>query len=418
MLSCTFCAHRNPDRSKFCNECGSPLHLAPCEQCAAVNDRAAAACHQCGAPLAATVPIESSLAAPESPPEAGGEDDRERAGAPGVADSADSHAEPVFVAPIAGALADDEDVLAHVSPIAATDVSVNAAAMTPHNSVPTALAERLDARHWLADAAAIASQKPAEADPVLARPFTLGIDTAPFMPGPGEVTQAADTTDLDTVHVVDPVRVVNTVDAVDVDAPRRRPTPAYPRRRRSHAVVLAIAVAAVAGAMAWSAWNPALIDSIPEWLAALVPTRQSAVAPATDTGPREAPSAGVQAPPALVQAPSTSVQTSTTPVQAPPSNEAGPIVAPAASADVLPADRTLASLPPLDDAMPPARLDTVGALDTMPRLMPLDEVVARLPAAKSSRAGDTRSREQAERDALATQRLIARDLADIRRQPR
>jgi hypothetical protein len=49
--SCLFCSHANPAGSKFCNECGSPLHLNPCPECAAINDHEAPKCHQCGAPL-------------------------------------------------------------------------------------------------------------------------------------------------------------------------------------------------------------------------------------------------------------------------------------------------------------------------------------------------------------------------------
>src|SRR5215471_9532148 len=32
-LLCRFCDHYNPAGAKFCNDCGSPLHLKPCEQC-------------------------------------------------------------------------------------------------------------------------------------------------------------------------------------------------------------------------------------------------------------------------------------------------------------------------------------------------------------------------------------------------
>jgi len=35
---CPYCAHVSPDDSKFCNECGAALHLAPCPHCGAVND--------------------------------------------------------------------------------------------------------------------------------------------------------------------------------------------------------------------------------------------------------------------------------------------------------------------------------------------------------------------------------------------
>lgn len=47
-LLCFCCDHRNPAGSKFCNACGTPLHLKPCKHCEAINARAAAHCHQCG----------------------------------------------------------------------------------------------------------------------------------------------------------------------------------------------------------------------------------------------------------------------------------------------------------------------------------------------------------------------------------
>ena len=43
-LSCRFCHHANPSGAKFCNECGSPLHLRPCPRCEAVTDASAGAC--------------------------------------------------------------------------------------------------------------------------------------------------------------------------------------------------------------------------------------------------------------------------------------------------------------------------------------------------------------------------------------
>jgi hypothetical protein len=46
---CRFCRHVNPPAAKFCNECGSPLHLRPCPNCDAITDATAQACHQCGA---------------------------------------------------------------------------------------------------------------------------------------------------------------------------------------------------------------------------------------------------------------------------------------------------------------------------------------------------------------------------------
>jgi ribosomal protein L40E len=48
-LVCPFCDHRNSAGAKFCSDCGSPLHLKPCNQCDAVNSRAATNCYKCGA---------------------------------------------------------------------------------------------------------------------------------------------------------------------------------------------------------------------------------------------------------------------------------------------------------------------------------------------------------------------------------
>ncbi len=59
---CRFCRHGNPDGAKFCNECGSQLSLAPCPSCEAINDRDASTCHQCGAALAPLVGSETTSA--------------------------------------------------------------------------------------------------------------------------------------------------------------------------------------------------------------------------------------------------------------------------------------------------------------------------------------------------------------------
>lgn len=44
---CRFCDHHNPAAAKFCNDCGWPLHLKPCNQCGEVNEHAATNCHKC-----------------------------------------------------------------------------------------------------------------------------------------------------------------------------------------------------------------------------------------------------------------------------------------------------------------------------------------------------------------------------------
>src|SRR6266567_1661626 len=55
-LACNFCAHGNPEGSKFCNECGSSLNLSLCCRCEAINAVSAERCHQCGAPLSSGDP--------------------------------------------------------------------------------------------------------------------------------------------------------------------------------------------------------------------------------------------------------------------------------------------------------------------------------------------------------------------------
>lgn len=55
-LDCPFCERPNPEDAKFCNSCGSPLHLKPCKECGAVDDVRAKACYKCGAPFPARVP--------------------------------------------------------------------------------------------------------------------------------------------------------------------------------------------------------------------------------------------------------------------------------------------------------------------------------------------------------------------------
>ena len=45
---CPFCNHANPAGAKYCNDCGSPLHLKPCNHCEAINDQVASNCYRCG----------------------------------------------------------------------------------------------------------------------------------------------------------------------------------------------------------------------------------------------------------------------------------------------------------------------------------------------------------------------------------
>ena len=62
---CRFCAHDNPERARFCNECGSPLHLKPCPRCEAVNEDQAVRCYECGASLTDELPETAEAVAAE-----------------------------------------------------------------------------------------------------------------------------------------------------------------------------------------------------------------------------------------------------------------------------------------------------------------------------------------------------------------
>jgi hypothetical protein len=60
---CPFCKHANPAGAKYCNDCGSPLHLKPCSQCEAINDQVASNCYSCGTefPPLSTAPEAASV---------------------------------------------------------------------------------------------------------------------------------------------------------------------------------------------------------------------------------------------------------------------------------------------------------------------------------------------------------------------
>ena len=67
-LQCLVCDHVNPAGAKFCNDCGSPLHVKQCSRCETVNDQAAKNCSKCGtefpvpSPRSEAPPISSAQA--------------------------------------------------------------------------------------------------------------------------------------------------------------------------------------------------------------------------------------------------------------------------------------------------------------------------------------------------------------------
>lgn len=68
---CPICEHRNPSGSRFCNECGSPLHLRFCPTCGAADDVLATVCHACGALLPEVLPRPKPVKEPATPPDKG-----------------------------------------------------------------------------------------------------------------------------------------------------------------------------------------------------------------------------------------------------------------------------------------------------------------------------------------------------------
>ena len=50
-VRCPSCDHGNPAGSRFCNECGMPVHFETCGRCEAINRRGAVSCHKCGCAL-------------------------------------------------------------------------------------------------------------------------------------------------------------------------------------------------------------------------------------------------------------------------------------------------------------------------------------------------------------------------------
>ncbi|MEP6657768.1 MAG: zinc ribbon domain-containing protein [Betaproteobacteria bacterium] len=71
---CPVCSHRNPTGAKYCNNCGSRVHLRECVQCEAINEPGVAHCYKCGAPMTPRaldqrdVPAEVSRLAPRGAP--------------------------------------------------------------------------------------------------------------------------------------------------------------------------------------------------------------------------------------------------------------------------------------------------------------------------------------------------------------
>jgi hypothetical protein len=314
LLACNFCTHGNPEGSKFCNECGSPLHLAPCSQCQAINSASDTQCFRCGAPLSVST--------------------KEEMLAPAMADAENS--------------------------LATTD------------SVPTAFADRLDTLPW-----------------DLRAPPTEPSVTVEDRPPVAVTTAAGPTVDNDD-RPFDPsdwLRATNS----------GRPSLA-PR------LFLGVAVVAVAGVAYWMSVN----------------STRSPDPGTVDTAPAAGPGPAPGAPAAPSQAADTQAETR----ESPPANSsptAGPVTQPAEASQSPPTPRE--SISPSAEAGAPASKQTSASPDAQSssRTNSAQSAVGKTaktttprPAidTRSSTVTQARTPEQAERDALATRRLIERELGN------
>jgi hypothetical protein len=351
---CGFCAHGNPEGSKFCNECGSPLHLAPCPRCEAINNAGEAQCVQCGAPLSSPgIPLRASPAQAVEPA-------------------------PDEVAP-----------------------------STRENAVPAAFAQRLDAVAWrdsepsaeeferrmAADRARATAQDPMRAmaeEPVLAM-----VQEPPRATAEDAAIAAEDV----SVATIDDPSLAATLDGdpagrddsfghddsagrdIMEDAPR---APADDHRadygprkpNRVPALILGVVVVIVAVALYETSVNM------------------------THPG---APSASSDA------APKTAAEPATPPAAAPPSADNAPTQAPAANPE-----SPAASAPASGVASPPTAEAPTPSTSEPPKVMEPSTTAKAKPrtTASAPRRAVTSGRtpEQAERDATATRRLITREL--------
>ena len=64
-LQCLFCNHLNRVGARFCNDCGSQMHLQPCDRCGAPNKRSAKSCFKCGSGFTLPAAAPDLDAAPE-----------------------------------------------------------------------------------------------------------------------------------------------------------------------------------------------------------------------------------------------------------------------------------------------------------------------------------------------------------------
>ena len=369
-VSCSFCTHANPSEAKFCNECGSPLGLKPCPSCEAVNEMAAERCHQCGAAfeaLSEAPPVEAHASAMEQ---------SWAQGAGGVFASASPLVDAA--SPVGGveALAADESIAAAPFADAAQDAPIH---------IPESLADRLERD--------VGAHADGRIEPRIAR-------------SEGHHAHEAETA-----------------------SPVAWNTHMSPRSRAWRApVVLAVLVAiAGAGYYAYKHHAPG-IDRLAEFALAgrhadepATAERKSRDTPPAATGANEAQPADVASKPSAPPSAPNRTTPTTAESDAQPASEANP----AAAALVSPngrrggeqaSERVSAEGSPMS-VQPGARghptTDAVNAAQPGAKARPRPPSAASRnddDAARQRTEAASRSRRQADADAIATQRLIARDL--------
>lgn len=328
-LSCSFCTHRNPEGSKFCNECGSPLNLAPCPRCEAINNLSDEQCAQCGASL-------SSAAATDAP--------------------------------------------VHAGPLTQASPTADCAWME-HGSIPTALASRI-----------VAADPHTSSDKVL---DTVG-EPASTLAAPATVEprdQADEITRPSTGH--------------------RAPSGAH-KRSRAYGIAFCVIFVAVAAAVYWGA-----VETLPPRFAGTTTVeapkraREATVPPAT---PSQTPGTQAQSRESPIADTAQTTQPTSTAAHLPTPSSATSSDAPATSSEPEspPPDAPVSAAASAPRSVEPPV--AVQAQESKPSDRPSAKAKARaVGETRARRPAQSSNRDQAERDAIATQRLIARELANFPR---
>jgi hypothetical protein len=351
-LSCRFCHHANPAGAKFCNECGSPVHLKPCPRCDAVTDASAGACHQCGAPFDVEEP--APVVAALTTQAAGILDVVQRDDRGGKRDAARER-EPVR-----------HDVASMPPPAEAT-------AEAPASSELTRIAEPAASAHipeWLAERFDAANKGNAR----------RGAAAPRANPADGEASRRVSgvrAADARRPHTIDALRPQPAAGAIAHDVQR-------PARRRWPLAVITLVVLAGTASYAYFAMRPAL--------SGIATSPVAAERPNAATTPQAPPPRGAQA---SKNVPSTS----------PAAQPSSPLPG---------AQPTLTSKPPPTSgvqatprvAQPLSKPQPPRAARRNATLAPRESVRAVAPAPPEHLSGAR----QRERDASETRRLIERDL--------